>query len=343
MVSKFKKLTKLLPETKENVLLKNFTTFGIGGPAKLFYTAKTISQLTKAVKLCRRLKVDFFILGRVSNVLVADSGFLGMVIKNEISQIKLLKNNRVIVASGMPNQVLVNFCQKAGLSGTEFLVGIPGTIGGAVRHNARFRDPRSFLEYFDDFHKVKDNFISDIVEKVKLLLPNGKIVWRAKRYCEFVYGASGFGSGFEKKNDIILEVVLKLKKADPKEICKAVKIVIEWRQKRGRAGRIRCLDLFTKSISPQPQGKSAGCIFSNTPNKWNHPAGRMIDMAGLKGKRIGGAKISELHANFIINDKGANAQDVIKLIKLARSAVKKKFGVQLKEEISFLGFKKFST
>jgi len=341
MIDKLETLKKLLPGAQVNVPLKKYTTFGIGGPAKLFYRVKAIEDLIRTANICRQLKVDFFILGGGSNTLFSDEGFSGLVVKNEVSEIEILEGNKIKAASGILNPLLVNFCRNAGLTGTEFLVGIPGTFGGAIRHNARFRDPRSFLEYFTDFHEVKDNFIGDLIEKVRLLLPNGRTVWRGKRYCQFGYESSGLRSAFKKKNDIILEAVLKLKKADPKKIAKAIEMIIIWRQTRSATGKTRKKDPFTGSLSLQPQGKSAGCIFSNTKNKWNHPAGRMIDMAGLKGKRVGGAKISELHANFIINDKNASAKDVIKLIKLAKAAVKKKFGVELKEEINFVGFEKY--
>ena len=338
MADKFQQLRQSLPGLEEKVLLKNYTTFGIGGPADFFYRAKSVLDLINAVKLCRRLGIDFFILGGGSKLLVSDDGFRGLVIKNQSSAIKVLKNNRIKVASGVTNQALVSFCREHGLTGTEFLVGIPGTVGGAIKYNARFRDPRSFLKYFVDFHAVKDRFMGDLVETVKLLLPDGRVVTRGRRYCQFDYHTSGLRSVFQKKDDIILEAVLKLDKADPDQIDRAIKKISLWRLTRKVGKKARNPDPFTGGLNPQPRGKSAGCIFSNTPNKWNHPAGRMIDLCGLKGTRVGGAKISEAHANFIINDNNATAQDVIQLIKIIKKAVKEKFDVELEEEIQYIGF-----
>jgi len=338
MRNKLQQLKKSLPGLKEKVLLKNYTTFGIGGPADFFYRAKSVPDLINAVKLCRRLGIDFFILGGGSKLLVSDSGFRGLVIKNQSSEIKILKNNRIKVASGVTNQALVSFCREHGLTGAEFLVGIPGTVGGAIKYNARFRDPRSFLEYFVDFHAVKDCFMGDLVESIKLLLPDDRVVTRGRRYCQFDYHTSGLRSVFQKKDDIILEAVLKFDRADPDQINQAIKKISLWRLTRKVGQKTRNSDSFTGGLNPQPRGKSAGCIFSNIPNKWNHPVGRMIDLCGLKGARAGGAEISEAHANFIINDNNATAEDVVKLIKIAKKAVKKKFGVELEEEVRYIGF-----
>ncbi|MBL7078507.1 UDP-N-acetylmuramate dehydrogenase [Candidatus Shapirobacteria bacterium] len=340
MKKKYQELIDQLGKDRveKNTLLKNHTTFGIGGPADLFYETKTTNELIKAVKLARKLKVPYFLLGGGSNVLAADKGFGGLIIKNRARQIKKLKNNRLQVASGTSNQELVSFCQKQGLSGVEFLAGIPGTLGGAIYHNARFRDPRSFLEYFIDYQAVKDQFIGNLVEKVKLLLPNNQIVNKDQEYCQFSYASSGLRSVFKEKKDIILEITIKLEKADPEKIAQAIEKLLTWRMTRGVGEKKRNLDAFTRGLNPQPTGRSSGCIFSNVPNPQNHPTGRMIDLCGLKGKKIGGAVVSDLHANFIINENSATAKNVFELIKLIKKEVKKKFGVNLKEEIDLVGF-----
>jgi len=235
------------------------------------------------------------------------------------------------VDSGIRNSKLVRFCQKHGLSGAEFLGAIPGTIGGAIRHNARFRDPRSYRHHGKDFRQVKNLFISDLVEKITLLSSQGEIITKGKKYCQFSHQPLKPRSIFKQKQNVIVSAVLKLKKEDPRLIAQTIKKVFAWRLTRASENKKTQIDPFTKSLSPQPSGKSAGCIFSNLPNPEGHPTGRMIDLCGLKGTRVGGAKVSELHANYIINDKNATAKNITDLIKIIKKAVKKKFAVELKE------------
>jgi len=335
-------------EIKKNVPLAPLTTFGIGGPADFFVEAKTTDELVKIIEYCQENKIPFFILGGGSNILVSDSGFRGMVIKNKSSEIKLVGKNKILVDSGVLNSRLVKFTADKGLAGVEFLIGIPGTVGGAVRHNARFRSPKSFYKYFTDFNLVKDCFIGDLVESVTLLTGDKKIKKVDKNYCQFDYGNSGLRSKFtrprpdevgKKRKDIILKVLLKLERGNEKTIQGTVQKLLQWRLTRSTEnGKRQAPDPISGSLTTQPKGKSAGCVFSNTSNKDNHPAGRLIDMAGLKGKKIGGAQISPLHANFIINLKNAKAKDVLALIKLAKKEIKKKFNVTLKEEIDLVGF-----
>jgi len=334
-------MSRVLPlkGLRENVPLAPLTTFKIGGPARFFYCANSVRELVGAVRAARAARLPVFILGGGSNVLVSDSGFDGLVIKNCSSNIKLVGRTGILVDSGVPTSKLVAFATDKGLTGVEFLVGIPGTVGGAVYHNARFRDPRSFCEYFVDFHLVKDRFMGDLVERVTVLTPDDEVVEVDKDYCKFNYSGSGLRSGFKKGGDVILRVLLKLKRAEKGAIKDAIKAFVHWRATRSdKEGRRQGADPVSGSVTTQPAGKTAGCIFSNVPNKWNHPSGRMIDMCGLKGKRIGGAQISEKHANFIVNVDGAKASDVVALISLCKEKVKEKFGVELKEEIQYLGF-----
>jgi len=333
----YRRLCRQLKSIETGVWLKNETTFGIGGPADLFYRAKTVKALVKAVRLARKLDIPYFILGGGSKILVADQGFRGLVIKNQARKIKLLANYQLRAASGVDNSTLVQFCRQHNLTGLEFLIGIPGTLGGAVRHNARFRDPRDFLKPVVDFRRVRNCYLADRVVKVRLLHPDGKITWQDRSYCQFQPHTSGFREDPKKRKEVILEVKLQLQPGQSDEIDRLIKIMFAWRQHR-RLGRRKLVDPVTGQVNSQPQGRSAGCIFANTPNPWGHPAGRLIDLCGLKGYRLGGAKISEEHANFIINDRGATAAEVLALIKLIKKRVKEKFGVELKEELEYLGF-----
>ena len=196
----------------------------------------------------------------------------------------------------MPLVKIVDLAAKNSLTGLEFAAGIPGTIGGAVVGNAG----------------TADKWIGDLVEKVEVLGEDGEIHQLPTSECQFGYRTSRF----QKTKEIILRVVLKLKKDSLQKI------------------KQRIAENLSKRAN-QPKEKSAGSIFKNPKEK---PAGWLIDQCGLKGIRIGDAQISPQHANFIVNLGKARAADVLKLISLARTEVRKKFGVELEEEIYLLGF-----
>ncbi len=273
------------------------TTFGIGGPADLFYKARNKEELIKAVKLSRQLGVRFFILGGGSNLLVSDQGWRGLVIKVK-SQKSKVKSAQITAEAGTSLGELVRTAVDNSLAGLEICAGIPGTVGGAIVGNAGTAD-----QWFDN-----------LIESVEILDEDNRIQKLTRKDCQFGYRTSRF----KKTKEIILGVVLVLRKDDPEKI------------------RERTEAIFAKR-KDQPKGKSAGSIFKNPPGKL---AGRLIDQAGLKGKTIGQVQISPQHANFIINLGGAKANDVIQLIKLAKEKVKEKFGTELKEEIKLVGFDK---
>ena len=272
-----------MPGIKKNVLLKNFTTFRIGGKAKYFFTAKTKEGLIKAVVVAKKSKLPFFILGGGSNVLVSDGGFKGLVIKY--------------------GQPLSSYVSK----GLEWAAGIPGTIQGAVYGNAG-----AFGKSMKDV--VKEVEVFDVkTEKIKIL---------KNKDCRFSYRNSIFK---KNKNLIILSVVLKIKKGKKGDEAKASSSTFA-------AARVKqCLD-YKKQNHPWNY-PSAGSVFKN-PDGFS--AAWLVEACGLKGKRIGKAEISKKHANFIINLGGAKEKDVVKLISLAKKSVKKKFKINLQEEIQFL-------
>jgi UDP-N-acetylmuramate dehydrogenase len=284
---------------KINEPLAKHTTFGIGGPADLFYEAKTTKEVVGAVNLVQEVGIDWLILGAGSNLLVSDDGVRGLVIKVGLKKYKVHKESgsfNIVAGAGMSLPDLVSLTQKLGLAGLEFLVGIPGTIGGAIWGNAG----------------AWQNEISDLVESVRVVSQEGKAFWLPKNECRFAYR----NSRFKRTKEAILEVKLKLKKGDRKKIARRIKT-------------------FQEKRSQQPQGLSAGCVFVNPKPQ---PAGALIDQCGLKGKTIGKAQISPQHANFIINLGGAKAKDVMSLIQLAKKEVKRKFNLELKEEIQLVGF-----
>lgn len=281
---------------KENQPLAPYTTFKIGGPADWFFEAKNDEEIIEAIKFAKEKNLHFFILGNGSNLLVSDDGFRGVVIKMENEEVQI-NNKKILAEAGISLNKLVNIAQENSLSGIEFMVGIPGTLGGVVFGNAG----------------AWQQNIGDKVERVKILDKDNQFKWLNHDECQFSYRQSRF----KKSQEIILAVELKLEKGHQLEIK-------------------NLMNENLKKREGQPKESSAGSIFVNPKPQ---SAGDLIEKCGLKGEQIGQAKISQKHTNFIVNLGGAKAQDVVKLIALAQKEVRKKFGIDLKTEIIFLGFK----
>lgn len=310
-------LEKELPEIQQNIPLAQYTTFQIGGRGKYFFEVKTKEEVIETILVAKKFHLPFFVLGGGSNVLVSDKGYKGLIIKIQNTKYEIL-NTKIVAEAGTLLGKLVNASVGGGLVGLEWAAGIPGTVGGAIYGNAG-----AFGSSMADIVKIVEvvdtqSFqfpISNFQFPNKFKIPNSKIKIFKNKDCKFKYRDSIFK---HKKNLIILSVVLQLKKSNRKEIQKKIKEYLNYRKKT------------------QPLNlPSAGSVFKN-PRGFS--AGQLIEKCGLKGKRIGNAKISEKHTNFIINLGGASAKDVIKLIKLVKEKVKKKFKIDLKEEIQYLGF-----
>lgn len=308
-------------KVKENVSLAPFTTFKVGGPAKYFFIAKTKEDLIEAIKAAKKENLRFFVLGGGSNLLVANEGYDGLVIKFEISDIKC-KDNEIYTEAGAEFKEVVRCSLDNSLTGLEWAAGIPGTIGGAIYGNA------------GAFGAFTENIIKNVeaLDISELETQNF-----SREACEFSWKGSVFK---DRKNLIILSAILVLKKGDKKDIESKIKEGITYR----------------KNHHPLDY-PSAGCIFKNVKmqisnkellkefpqleefNKKGYiPAGFLIEKSGLIGKKIGGAQISEKHANFIINIGNAKASDIANLIKLVKHEVKDRFEVNLEEEVRYLGF-----
>lgn len=313
-------IKKELPGVKENILLKKYTTFKIGGRASYFFIARKKEELIKSLKIAKKHSLPSFILGNGSNVLISDKGLKGLVIKLENKNYKI-RNSEIISDSGTPLFLLVREAVKRNLAGLEWAAGIPGTIGGATRGNA------------GAFGKS----MKDIIKEVEFFdLNNLKIKKIKNLKCNFSYRDSIFK---RKRNFIILSACLKLMKGKKKIIKEKIREFLNYRKERHpkqpSAGSIfkgvRAKDLGEKFFRKFPEAK-------NAVKEKGIPAAFLIDQCKLSGKKIGRAQISKKHPNFIINLGGAKTKDVIKLIHLIKKKVKNRFGITLEEEIQHLGF-----
>lgn len=314
-----KKLEEKFPQIKKNVSLKKYTTFKIGGKTSYFLEIKEEKKLIEILKFLKKEKIPFFILGGGSNVLFSDRGFKGVVIRFKNSQIEF-KKNKIKVSAGCFLKNLVSFCIEKELSGLEFLAGIPGTLGGAVRGNCG----------------AFGNSIGDFVEEVKVFdFKKMKIVYFSKQKCNFSYRESIFK---KNKNLIILKVTLSLKKGRKEEIKRKIKEYLKYRKERQPLDYPSAGSIFKNFIGKIKDKKLIKKYpeLKNFNLKKTIPAGYLIEKCNLKGKRKGGAEISKKHANFIINLGKAKAKDVIYLINLAKKKVKEKFKTDLKEEIEIV-------
>lgn len=305
---------------QNNISLSKHTTFKIGGPARYFCIAKNKEDLIKAVKKAKELNLPFFILGGGSNVLALDEGFNGLVIKIKNCKLKISpyggssegrQNSEIYAEAGTKLENLIKFSAKNSLTGLEWVAGIPGTIGGAVYGNAQAFD----IKMFDIVKSVEVLNVKTLNHIRDKSLNGVKIENLSKKQCQF----SAKKSIFKKnKNLIILSVVLNLKQGDKENIQKEIKKHLNIRKQRHPLNF-----------------PSAGSIFVNKTG--GLASSYLIEKAGLKGIKKGGAKVSEKHAGFIVNTGKAKAKDVLDLIKIIKQKVKSKFGIILKEEIQIIG------
>lgn len=298
IVSKIEKAE--IGKVERNPLLSKYTTYKVGGKALAIVYPKNVDGLIKLLRLLKENDVKYKILGNGSNLLFSDSLFEGIIIKlSSFNEVEFFGNNKVRVGAGYSLIKLSLLTAKKGLAGLEFASGIPGTVGGAVFMNAG--------AYKSDMGYV--------VQEVKVLTPDYKIITLENKELNFHYRSS-----FLQKHPeyICLEVIIKLKKGD-KEILNEV---INERRERRRES--------------QPlEYPSAGSVFRNPDGGF---AGKMIEDLGLKGYSNGGAKVSEKHANFIINYNKATSKDIKELIDYVHDAVLKEYNVDLKIEQEFVNW-----
>lgn len=286
-------------KVKENVSLSNYTTYKVGGTAKVLVYPKNIEKLILLLKELKSSNVKHKVLGFGSNLIFSDDVYDGVIIKLDSFDDLKIDDTVITVGAGYSLVKLSYACLKEGLTGLEFASGIPGTIGGAVFMNAG--------AYKSD--------MASVVSEVKVLTPNLEIKTLYNQDLDYKYRSS-----YLKHNPdyISLEVKIVLRHGDKKEI----KDLMERRRQ--------------KRLMMQPlEYPSAGSVFRNPDNDF---AGRLIEECNLKGYSIGGAKVSEKHANFIINYNKAKASDVKDLIYYVHDKVKEETGVDLKIEQEFVNW-----
>ena len=347
---------------QENVTLAPFTTFHIGGVADYFVVVSSRDELIEAIEWSKNKSMSFFVLGTGANILVGDKGFRGLVIKNNANKFQIsnvqypISNNTslrategsaaisqnkiassppkadprndndyvlLVAESGATIADLIKFTLEKGLSGFEHYAGIPSSVGGALCQNLHFLSP----------DRSRTVFISEILENAVILsvnegsqsknrdssrsVQNDNKITRTvdKDYFNFSYDYSSL----HDTHDIVLSATFRLTPEDKDIIQQRIDANLKWRAEKHPENATVC---------------SAGSVFRKIEQ---HGAGRLIEKVGLKGKKIGGAQISERHANFIINTGAASAKDVRELIFLAQEKVKNELDLNLQPEISFVG------
>ena len=305
---------------KTNIPLLDFSSFKIGGPAEYFFEVHTREELEEALHLAQRLQL--FVLGQGTNVLINDKGFLGLVIHNKLNGIKK-QGNSLIVGSGVLVSDILDFCIESSFSGLEWAGGLPGTIGGAVRGNAGAFGG-----------EIKDSVISISSLNIKTLSERT----RSNKECKFAYRNSVFKSGGGKE-EFIASVILNLKPGNKTKIQKLIAEKIDYRNLKHPMDYPNIGSIF-KNIPlgkiPQRWKKEFGGFIKTDPFPIV-PTAKLLALAGLKGVKVGGAMISDKHPNFIVNADKASAKDVKNLIQIAKNAIKEKYGIILEEEIVYLG------
>jgi UDP-N-acetylmuramate dehydrogenase len=292
---------------RRDVPLAPFTTFKIGGPADLFYEATTADELAGAVLAARDAGVPWFVLGLGANILVGDKGFRGLVIRNQAKHFAFRDDGSLRVESGAVMADLIMEAVERGWSGLEHYVGIPSTVGGAIWQNLHFLSPAPERE--------RTMFIAEVFESCEILTEQGERRTVGPDYVQFGYD----DTVFHHRRDVVLATTFALARGDVGVMHRILQENLSWRGARHP----------WLAIHP-----SAGSIFKKIEGVG---AGRLVDQCGLKGHRHGGAQISHIHANIMVNLGKATAKDVRELIAIAQKCVEEKFGQKLEPEIGFIG------
>ncbi len=297
-----------LPGIERNAPLAPFTTFKVGGPADWLLRAHNAEDVRAALAAARADGIPITVLGGGSNVLVADAGVRGLVIRVHGGDVRGVSETIIRADGGLTINGLVRWTINRGVSGLEAWAGTPGTVGGAIFGNAHF----------------KGRLIGELVDSVELATLDGQERRVGVDDMEFGYDRSRL----QRTREIVISADFRVGRGEPTALRAIARESLAYRKRT------------------QPlEAASAGCIFQNpdpgvdrVPDGIPPSAGALVDRAGLKGAHVGAARVSPTHGNFIVNEGTASADDIRRLIERCRDSVRDKFGVQLRDEIVYLGF-----
>lgn len=288
---------------KRNEPMSAHTTFGTGGEADLFIDATDTGSLSRAIQLARGLSIPYFVIGEGSNLLVSDTGFRGLIVRNCIPGLEV-KGNMVTAGAGENLNRVVDYATGCALTGFEFAAGIWGTIGGAIYGNAG----------------AFGSQISSLLDSAELMDKTGNLRWEDNAYFAFAYRHSKL----KETGEIVVRGRFRLEPGDRENVSRRVDEIRELR--RGKHPVDPC---------------RAGCFFKNVPAPdephGKLPAGRLLEEIGAKTMTVGGAGVFDRHANIIVNRGGASSKDIRKLADMMKEKVKERFHVELEEEVICLG------
>jgi UDP-N-acetylmuramate dehydrogenase len=289
---------------QQNVILKPYSTFKMGGPAEYYMLAEKEEDLIEGIKFAHEAHIPVRVLGGASNIVISDAGIKGLVIRNMASSKEVLEETEtsvlVRITSGYSMTRLAKETAEAGWSGFEHHLGLPGTLGGALFMNSKWVSPE------------RTYYVGDTLVRAQLVTREGETRIVDKEYLDFGYDYSTI----QKTGEIVAWAEFSMMKDDPEKLIQQGKDALAYRKQT------------------QPFGVStSGCFFKNVNGE---SAGKMIDQLGLKGHRIGGAFVSDIHANFILNDGTATTHDVEELLTDIKKKVKDHYNVELEQEVSII-------
>ncbi|AFA49446.1 UDP-N-acetylmuramate dehydrogenase [Acetobacterium woodii] len=281
----------------ENEPMKNHTSFKVGGPADLFLRPQSKEELEKVLKICKASGKPFYVMGNGSNLIVRDGGYSGIIINTKALNLVKVEGETLIAEPGISLKDLANIALEEKLTGIEFASGIPGSLGGAVTMNAG----------------AYDGEMKKIITSIQVITEDGTIKTIPQAACAFGYRSSVL----QANNWVLSSVEIQLKHGNYQEI------------------KDKMLDLNTQRATKQPlEYPSAGSTFRRPEGYY---AGKLVQDAGFRGHRVGGAQVSEKHSGFVINRDGATAADILNLIGAIQAGVSSQFGVELKTEVIVIG------
>ena len=302
-------LESCVPATaiREREPLARYTTFQVGGPADWFVEIRSLGELTGVMRACRTAGVPVTVLGGGSNVVVADAGLRGVVLRLRLCGMSQVTSTIVRAEAGATMNGFVRWTIARAIAGLEAWAGTPGTVGGAVFGNAHYGGRN----------------IGELVVDGLVVTPEAELGTLSRSQLAFAYDTSRL----QTSGEVLVWADFAVARGVPDELRAAARASLAHR----------------KQTQPLAM-PSAGCLFQNpdpardrVPEGVPASAGALVDRAGLKGHRIGGAMISPVHANFVVNDGHATARDIFQLAEAARAAVRERFGVELRNEVVFLG------